>query len=115
VANDRERQPLDQSPHVYPNVAHARASSASFATMSSNRISKGLPFQLLSGFTQSAMSASRRRTKPLSRWAASVGVRGWRPGQREASLCLKIMGFEPHVRQEFSRCSTSPSARCASA
>jgi hypothetical protein len=40
VANDRERQPLDQSPHVYPNVAHARASSASFATMSSNRISK---------------------------------------------------------------------------
>lgn len=28
------------------------------------------------------MSAKRRRTKPLSRWAASVGVRGRLPGRQ---------------------------------
>jgi hypothetical protein len=52
------------------------------------RVSRLLSAQMRRPRPQSAMSASR-----LSRWAASVGVRGWRPGQREASLCLKIMGF----------------------
>ena len=36
-------------------------------------------------------------------------------GESEGSNLSQDRGVQPHARQEFSRCSTSPSARCVSA